>query len=115
MIKIISEKRDIAYMILNEVNSEKEANNIFNKILKVANQNLKETFRLLMLGYIKNDKAILAASAKRELFVQMYPHIQVTEQIFRIARKIAKIAERKVLVEEEAGLSKFFKRILSGF
>jgi flagellar biosynthesis protein FlhG len=115
MIKVISEKRDIAYMILNEVNSEKEANNIFNKILKVAKQNLKEEFRLLMLGHIKNDKAILTASAKRELFVKIYPNFQVSEQIFRIARKIAKISERKVLIKEESGLSKFFKRILSGF
>lgn len=115
MIKVISEKRDIAYMILNEVSSEKEANNIFGKILKVAKQNLKDEFRLLMLGHVKNDKAILSASAKRELFVKKYPNLQSSEQIIKIAKKIAKISERKVLEKEDGSLTRFFKRILSGF
>ena len=115
MIKVISEKRDIAYMILNEVNSEKEANNIFGKILKVAKQNLKEEFRLLMLGHVKNDKAILTASARRQLFVKEYPNLQVSKQVLGLAKKIAKISERKVLEKEDGSLTRFFKRILSGF
>jgi len=115
MVKVISEKRDLAYMLLNEVSSEKEANNIFSKILKVAKQNLKKDFRLLMLGHIKRDKLILSASAKRELFVKEYPNLQVSQQLINVAKRIAKISERKVLVEEESGLSKFFKRILSSF
>ncbi|EDM23984.1 MinD/ParA family protein [Caminibacter mediatlanticus TB-2] len=114
MIKIISEKKDIIYMILNEVSSEKEANNIFGKILKVVKQNLKSNFRLLMLGYVKRDKTIMTCSTKRELFVKEFPNIQVSEQVFNIAKKIAKISERKVL-DEEKGLAKFFKRIFSGF
>ena len=114
MIKIISEKKDIIYMILNEVSSEKEANNIFGKILKVVKQNLKSNFRLLMLGYVKRDKTIMTCSTKRELFVNEFPNIQVSEQVFNIAKKIAKISERKVL-DEEKGLAKFFKRIFSGF
>jgi flagellar biosynthesis protein FlhG len=115
MIKVISEKRDIAYMILNEVNSEKEANNIFGKILKVAKQNLREEFRLLMLGHVKNDKAILNASARRQLFVKEYPNLQVSKQVLGLAKKIAKISERKVLEKEDGSLTRFFKRILSGF
>ena len=115
MIKIISEKRDIAYMVLNEVNSEKEANNIFKRILKVAKENLKENFRLLMLGYIKRDKIVINSSTRRELFVKEYPNSVVSQQIINLAKKIVKISERKVLVEDESGLSKFFKRILSSF
>jgi len=114
MIKVISEKREIAYMILNEVNSEKEANNIFSKILKVAKQNLRDEFRLLMLGHIKNDKAIFLASAKRQLFVKEHPNLQVSQQVISIAKKIARISERKVL-EKDSGLTKFFKKIFSGF
>jgi len=114
MVKVISEKRDLAYMILNEVNSIKEANNIFNKISSVAKKNLRETFRLLMLGSIKYDKNIYVSSTRRELFVKEHPNSTASEQIFSIARKIAKIAERKVL-EKEKGLSGFFKKIFSGF
>ena len=68
-----------------------------------------------MLGHIKRDKLILSASAKRELFVKEYPNLQVSQQLINVAKRIAKISERKVLVEEESGLSKFFKRILSSF
>ncbi len=114
MVKVISEKRDIAYMILNEVHSPKEANNIFGKIINVAKVNLRSDFRLLMLGYIKNDKSIYISSTKRLLFTKEYPNTTVSEQIFSIARKVAKISERKVL-EKEKGLSSFFKKIFSGF
>jgi len=114
MVKVISEKRDIAYMILNEVHSPKEANNIFGKIINVAKVNLRSDFRLLMLGYIKNDKSIYISSTKRLLFTKEYPNSSVSEQVFSIARKIAKISERKVL-EKEKGLSSFFKKIFSGF
>ncbi|WP_457562788.1 P-loop NTPase [Caminibacter pacificus] len=114
MVKVISEKRDIAYMILNEVHSPKEANNIFGKIINVAKINLRSDFRLLMLGYIKNDKSIYISSTKRLLFTKEYPNSSVSEQVFSIARKIAKISERKVL-EKEKGLSSFFKKIFSGF
>ena len=114
MIKVISEKKDILFMILNEVNSEKEATNIFGKILKVAKQNLKENFRLQMIGYVKKDKIVSNSSIKRELFTRDNPYSTVSEQIFNIARKIAKISERKVL-KEDNGIGKFFKKIFSGF
>jgi len=114
MIKVISEKRDIAYMILNEVHSEKEASTIFSKILKVARQNLRNNFRLLMLGFVKKDKSIYTATTKRELFVKEYPTIGVSEQVFNIAKKIVRISERKVL-EEDKGIARFFKKIFSGF
>jgi len=114
MVKVISEKRDIAYMILNEVHSPKEANNIFGKIISVAKANLRKDFRLMMLGFIKNDKNIYISSTKRILFTKEYPNLPVSQQVYAIARKIAKISERKVL-EREKGLSGFFKRIFSGF
>jgi flagellar biosynthesis protein FlhG len=114
MVKIISEKKDIAFMLLNEVSSEKEAVNIFSKIKNVAKQNLSETFRLQMIGFIKKDKMISNASIKRTLFTKEDPYSQSSEQIFKIAKKIAKISERKVL-EEEKGITRFFKKIFSGF
>ena len=114
MIKVISEKRDLIYMILNESASEKEAKNVFQTIFNVAKKNIKKEFRLQMLGYIQKNKLIMNSSIKRQLFVKEYPHAQVTEQVFNIAKKIAKISERKVL-DSKNGITGFFKKIFSGF
>ena len=114
MVKIISEKKDLAFMLLNEVSSEKEAINIFTKIKNVASSNLSGAFRLQMIGFIKKNKQILNASIKRTLFVKEDPQSQASEQIYSIARKLARISERKVL-DEEKGITRFFKKIFSGF
>jgi flagellar biosynthesis protein FlhG len=115
MVKLISENKDKAFMLLNEVNNEKEALNIFSKINKVAKQNLREDFKLQMIGYLKKDKLVVSSSINRELFVKEKPYSTISEQMFTIARKIAKILERKVLDKEENSIGKFFKKIFSGF
>ncbi|WP_456479778.1 AAA family ATPase [Nautilia sp.] len=114
MVKIISEKKNIAFMLLNEVSSEKEAINIFGKIKNVADANLRKDFRLQIIGFLKKDKIVTNASIKRALFVKEEPLSAPSEQIFKIARKLAKISERNVL-EEEKGITRFFKKIFSGF
>ncbi len=114
MIKVISEKRDIVYMILNEVANEKEARNVFKTIFNVAKSNIKRDFRLQMLGFIQKNKIISSSSIKRELFVKEFPNTSVSEQIFNIAKKIAKISERNVL-ESKSGIKGFFKKIFAGF
>ena len=114
MIKVISEKRDIVYMILNEVANEKEARNVFKTIFNVAKSNIKRDFRLQMLGFIQKNKIISSSSIKRELFVKEFPNTSVSEQVFNIAKKIAKISERNVL-ESKSGIKGFFKKIFAGF
>ena len=114
MVKVISEKKELAFMLLNEVASEKEAINVFSKIKTVANKNLNEDFRLQMIGFLKKDKLIMNSSIRRVLFTKEEPNSHASEQIFKVARKLAKISERKVL-EEEKGISRFFRKIFSGF
>jgi len=48
------------------------------------------------------------------LFVKEDPFSSASEQIFKVAKKLAKISERKVL-EEEKGITRFFRKIFSGF
>jgi flagellar biosynthesis protein FlhG len=115
MVKVLSEKKDRLFLLMNEVDSQKEANNIYQKIANVAKENIKKEFRLQMIGYLKKDKTIQTASVKRQLFAKEYPFSQPTEQLTTIAKKIAQILERKVLVEEEKGLGRFFKKILNRF
>ena len=114
MIKVISEKRDLVYMILNEVANEKEARNVFKTIFNVAQKNIDKEFRLQFLGYIQKNKIIMTSSVKRVLFTKEFPNSVVSEQVYQIAKKIAKISERKVL-EKKEGITKFFKKIFSGF
>ena len=114
MIKVISEKRDVIYMILNEVSNEKEARNVFKTIFNVAKNNIKRDFRLQMLGFVQKNKIISTSSIKRQLFVKEFPNSSVSEQIFAIAKKIAKISERNVL-ESKNGIKDFFKKIFTGF
>jgi flagellar biosynthesis protein FlhG len=115
MVKVLSEKKDRLFLLMNEVDFQKEANNIYQKIANVAKENIKKEFRLQMIGYLKKDKTIQTASVKRQLFAKEYPFSQPTEQLTTIAKKIAQILERKVLVEEEKGLGRFFKKILNRF
>ena len=114
MIKVISEKRDLIYMILNEVTNEKEAKKIFKTIFNVVKKNVKKDFRLQMLGKIQKNKIISTSSVKRELFTKEFPNSSASEQILTIAKKLAKISERKVL-ENRNGITEFFKKIFSGF
>jgi flagellar biosynthesis protein FlhG len=108
----LSDKRDRLFLILNQVDNQKEANGIYQKISNVAKANIDKDIKLQMIGYLKKDSAIQKASIKRVLFTKDNPLSAVSEQIFNIAKKIAQILERKVLVEEETGLSRFFKKIL---
>ncbi len=114
MIKVISEKRDLIYMLLNEVANEKEARNVFKTIFNVAKNNIKRDFRLQMLGFIQKYKIISTSSIKRQIFVKEFPNSAVSEQMFSIAKKIAKISERNVL-ENKSGIKDFFKKIFAGF
>ena len=112
MIKVLSETRDRIFLLLNQVDNQKEANGIYQKISNVAKANIDKEIKLQMIGYLKKDSLIQKASIKRVLFTKENPLSSPSEQIFSIAKKIAQILERKVLVEEETGLSRFFKKIL---
>jgi len=112
MIKVLAEKRDRIFLLLNQVDNQKEANGIYQKIANVAKANIDKDIKLQMIGYLKKDTIIQKASIKRQLFTKENPLSTPSEQIFAIAKKVAQILERKVLVEEETGLSRFFRKIL---
>jgi flagellar biosynthesis protein FlhG len=116
MIKVLSSKKDRLFLLINEVSSNKEAINIYKKISNVVKNNIENSdFKLQLIGHLKNDKIIQTSSIKRELFAKKYEYSTPSEQITLIAKKIAQILERKVLIEEEHGLGRFFKKILNSF
>jgi flagellar biosynthesis protein FlhG len=116
MIKVLSSKKERLFLLVNEVNSQKEAINIYQKISNVVKNNIEnDAFKLQMIGYLKKDKVIQTSSIKRELFTKVHEYSTTSEQITSIAKKIAQILERKVLIDEETGLGRFFKKILNRF
>ena len=112
MVKVLSERRDRVFLLLNQVNNQKEANLIYQKISGVAKSNIKKDIKIQMIGYLKKDNLIQKASVKRYLFVKDNPLSTPSEQIFTISKKIAQILERKVLIEQETGIGRFLKKIL---
>jgi len=115
-IKSISTFRDDIAMIMNMVRSEKEANAIFQKIQKVAHDNIGHQLNLQLLGKINNDQKIASSIRQRELFTKLYPHSAITKDIERIAQNLADKMERNVLVvSNESGLSGLFKRLMEHF
>ena len=115
-IKSISGFHDEIAMILNMVKSEKEAVNIFNKILSVAHKNIRPELNLELLGKIDNDSKVASSIKQRELFVKLYPTSSAAKDVAKIASKLGEKVERNVLVSpNESGLSGLFRRLMGHF
>lgn len=115
-IKTIATMRDNINIIMNQVKNLQEANAIFDKINKVAMENIGHNLNLKLLGKINDDSKVSNSVKKRELFVDSYPSSQPTQDIDLIANEIAKKLERNVLVtKNESGLTGLFRRLLKHF
>ena len=103
-------------MILNMVKNEREAQNIFNKIKKVADANIGDDFKIEFIGKINNDSKVASSIKQRELFAKLYPTSVASSDIANISKMIANKVERNMLVlPEQSGLSGFFKRLMGHF
>ncbi len=111
-IKTIATMRDNIGIIMNQVKSLKEADSIFDKINKVARENIGHKLHLKLMGKINNDIKVSNTVKKRELFVDSYPSSQPTRDIDSIADEISCNIEKNVLVNKnESGLTGLFKRL----
>lgn len=72
-IKITSKVKDSLQMILNMTRSEKEASLIFEKIKKVAMQNIGPRLELNLLGRLPDDKGVARSIKQRTLFTNDSP------------------------------------------
>ena len=111
VVKMLNESRDRIFLLFNMVDSQKEATSIYQRIANVAKAKLKPDLKLQIIGYVRKDNLIQKSTIKRTLFSKDNPTSTSSEEIFKIAKKIAQILERKVLVEEEIGIGRFFKKL----
>ncbi len=116
MLKIISEKKENVFMIMNQVKNKKEAETIFAKLIKVAEKNIANHANIVLLGAINKDTSIEKCVRSRTLFVKECANIAPTEQLHDIANELLAKMERKVLSKkEQSSFGNFFKKILKQF
>ena len=115
-IKITSAFKDEVFMILNMVKNANEAKMIFDKINKVARNNIPNNFKLSLLGNIPNDKNIAKSIRSRTIYVQEYPSSLSSVDFKEIIKKLIYKLEHKVLDNtKESSFSGFFKRLMEQF
>ncbi len=114
MIKVMSKYKNDINLLLNMVKNEKEANAIFNKISKVAKENIGDFLTLHNLGYLLNDKVVLKSVKQRILFTKEFPHSLASENLEDVASSLIYKMERKML-DKKRGFGDFFKRIVEQF
>ncbi|CAM2812137.1 MinD/ParA family protein [Helicobacter burdigaliensis] len=113
-IKLASHYKKRAFMMINMAKNDKEALMIFEKINKIASNNIKN-ISLEYLGKLSKDPLINRYTKNRSIFVREEPNCSLSMEIEEIARKLAQKMERNVLVEEDKRFGKFLKRILGHF
>lgn len=113
-IKLTATFKDRIFMLINMTKNQEEAEMIFNKIQKIAQNNI-ENIRLEYLGKLTKTPLISRYSKNRALFVKEEPSCNASMEIEKIARSLAAKLEQNVLVQEDKKFGKFLKKILGHF
>lgn len=116
MIKINATLRSNVGLLVNQVKSLKEAQMIYAKISKVAQNNIKSNFEIEFIGKVNLDQAVIKAVKQRTLFTKEVGGGVVTKDIDQIVQNLSKKLERNMLVKShESGLNGLFKRLFDQF
>jgi flagellar biosynthesis protein FlhG len=115
-IKVTSKFKDALQMVLNMTRNEKEAQLIFDKIKKVALQNIGPKLELNLLGRLPEDKLISRSVKQRTLFTNDAPMSAASMEMKRIVNNLVFRLERKVLdTKADRSFGGFFKRLMEQF
>ena len=85
-------------MIINSVDSEREAQLIFRNLTAVTDRFLPNV-SIEYLGYVVSDSNVTKAVRRQKAFSEIYPYAKVTECVKKLAQKM--IAEKKSVMDEE--------------
>lgn len=113
-IKLTATFKDRIFMLINMTKNQEEAEMIFNKIQKIAQNNI-ENIRLEYLGKLTKTPLISRYGKNRALFVKEEPNCNASMEVEKIARSLAAKLEQNVLVQEDKKFGKFLKKILGHF
>lgn len=103
-------------MVLNMTRNEKEGKLIFEKIQKVADNNIPNPPQLHYLGNISQDPLITKSSKFRVLFTQEYANNLCSYEMSLITSTLLEKMEHKVLLPpQRKSFALFIKRVLENF
>ena len=85
-------------MIINSVDSEREAQLIFRNLAAVTDRFLPNV-SVEYLGYIASDSNVTKAVRQQKAFSEIYPYAKVTQCVKKLAQKM--IAEKRSVIDEE--------------
>ncbi|MGP1561953.1 MAG: AAA family ATPase [Helicobacteraceae bacterium] len=111
LIKTISEKIKKVNLLINQVSGEPEANVIYKKITGVAAKNMPGV-EITLLGALNKDADVEKSIKKRFLFAKEYPLCTPSKQMKNTALNLTKNLERNMLLQQEQGFIRFFRKVL---
>ncbi|MDX1809785.1 MAG: MinD/ParA family protein [Sulfurospirillaceae bacterium] len=115
-IKVTSKIKSSLFLILNMVKNDKEASLIFDKIKKVALQNIGNKLDLNLIGKLPEDRLIAKSIKQRTLFTDDSPNSLASIDMKQIVNNLVYKLERKVLKDGvNRSFGSFFKRLIEQF
>ncbi len=114
LVKLISRKdrHKTIKVIVNKAESQREANDILNKLTLVSERFL--AFKLQKLGYILYDDFVTKAVKQQKPFCLSYPRCHASQQIMEIADNLFETG-RGGDGNPDKGVKGFFNRLISAF
>ena len=116
LIKVTNTFHPDINMVLNMTRNEKEGDLIFDKIKKVAENNIENPPLLHYLGAISQDPLITKSSKFRILFAEEYAGNLCAYEMSGITQNLLRKLEHKVLLPpQKTSFALFIKRVLEHF
>jgi flagellar biosynthesis protein FlhG len=115
MLKVLSASRNEISVVMNQTQSDREGEAVFEKIRKVASKNMPSVV-LRLLGQIPRDADIAKSVRGRYLFAKEIANAKASGRLETILDNLLRYMERGVLeTKEGSGFGGFFKRLLNQF
>jgi len=113
-IKVCSKFKKSVNLLLNFTKNEKEGEEIYKKIKKVADDNI-EGLTLSYLGSLSRDSLILKCSQNRLLFAKDYQNSLSFFELSEIIQDITEKLEHKLLASHKRSFTMFVRRLMNRF
>lgn len=113
LIKVASPINENLNLIVNNTESEKEGRFIYEKIRKVAENNLETPLFLNFLGAIDSSRIISKSLKLRTLFIKTHPHSIASYQLNEIVDNvILQLEHQAPLKKRKNSFGLFFKKLI---
>ncbi|GHV02799.1 site-determining protein [Campylobacterota bacterium] len=114
MIKILSAKKKRVSMLLNQAQSDKEGEKVYEKVRKIALSNMPD-LELALAGIVHRDDEVSRSVRSRYLFSKEISSGKTVAKMEEIADRITQVEQNMLQGEQESGFGRFFKRLLNQF